>query len=169
VLARCIKKNKLIFDDYKKELQFVRYRGGVINAMQVVCITHRIIFLTMKINLFWKIWRKNWRSAVQEEINFMSNIRIISSIENSSENVKEIKKIEDEMNARTMYYFLKQRLKNSITDQGRRHHRHYHDNQRLDCTHTGMLYGTKVNCIYFMHLFPDRKCRSLIYRFGLSC
>jgi len=32
VLARCIKKNKSTFEDFKKELQFVRYRGGVIDS-----------------------------------------------------------------------------------------------------------------------------------------
>lgn len=31
VLARCIKKNAMTFDDYKKELQRLRYRGGVID------------------------------------------------------------------------------------------------------------------------------------------
>ena len=32
VFARCIKKNKTTFDDYKKELQFIRYRGGIISG-----------------------------------------------------------------------------------------------------------------------------------------
>jgi len=32
VLARCIKKNSMNFEDFKKELQFVRYRGGVIDG-----------------------------------------------------------------------------------------------------------------------------------------
>ncbi len=32
VFSRCIKKNKTTFDDYKAELQFIRYRGGVING-----------------------------------------------------------------------------------------------------------------------------------------
>ena len=31
VFARCIKKSKMTFDDYKAELQFIRYRGGIIN------------------------------------------------------------------------------------------------------------------------------------------
>ena len=31
VLARCIKMKKFSFDDYKAQLQFIRYRGGVIN------------------------------------------------------------------------------------------------------------------------------------------
>jgi hypothetical protein len=32
VFARCIKKNKTTFKDYKAELQFIRYRGGLING-----------------------------------------------------------------------------------------------------------------------------------------
>ena len=32
VLARCIKSSRLTFDAYRKELQFVRYRGGVIDG-----------------------------------------------------------------------------------------------------------------------------------------
>ena len=31
VLARCIKKQTTTFEDYKRELQFIRYRGGVID------------------------------------------------------------------------------------------------------------------------------------------
>ncbi len=31
VLARCVKKNRMTFEDYKKELQFVRYRSGIID------------------------------------------------------------------------------------------------------------------------------------------
>ncbi len=31
VLARCVKKNATTFEDYKKELQFIRYRGGIID------------------------------------------------------------------------------------------------------------------------------------------
>ncbi len=33
VLARCIKKGTATFDDYKKELQLVRYRGGKIRRV----------------------------------------------------------------------------------------------------------------------------------------
>lgn len=32
VFARCIKKNKTSFEDYKKELQFIRYRSGIIDG-----------------------------------------------------------------------------------------------------------------------------------------
>lgn len=32
VLARCIKMNKMSFDEYKQQLQFIRYRGGVIDG-----------------------------------------------------------------------------------------------------------------------------------------
>jgi hypothetical protein len=32
VLARCIKKNKSTFEDYKAELRFIRYRGGIVNG-----------------------------------------------------------------------------------------------------------------------------------------
>jgi hypothetical protein len=31
VFGRCVKKDKLTFDDYKAELRFIRYRGGVID------------------------------------------------------------------------------------------------------------------------------------------
>jgi hypothetical protein len=31
VFARCVKKNKMTFDDYKAELQYLRYRGGIID------------------------------------------------------------------------------------------------------------------------------------------
>lgn len=32
VLARCVKKNAMTFDDYQKELTLVRYRGGIIDG-----------------------------------------------------------------------------------------------------------------------------------------
>ena len=141
VLARCIKKNKLIFDDYKKELQFVRYRGGVINGYASrLHYTSDYFFDNVNKSVLKDMTKELGGVPFKKKINFMStHPDLYLQLKNSSENVKEIKKIEDEMNARTMYHIPKAKVKRiasqikdgdiigiTTTING------------LDCTHTGI-------------------------------
>jgi len=141
VLARCIKKNKLTFDDYKKELQFVRYRDGVINGYASrLHYTSDYFFDNEKKSVLKDMTKELGGVPFKKKINFMStHPDLYLQLKNSSENVKEIKKIEDEMNARTIYYIPKAKVKRiasqikdgdiigiTATING------------LDCTHTGI-------------------------------
>jgi hypothetical protein len=141
VLARCIKKNKPTFNDYKKELQFVRYRGGVIDGYTSrLHYTSDYFFDNEKKSVLKDVTKEIGGVPFNKKINFMStHPDLYLQLKNSSENVKEIKKIEDEMNARTMYHIPKANVKKiasqikdgdiigiTTTIDG------------LDCTHTGI-------------------------------
>ena len=141
VLARCIKKNKLTFNDYKKELQFVRYRGGVIDGYTSrLHYTSDYFFDNEKKSVLKDVTKELGGVPFNKKINFMStHPDLYLQLKNSSENVKEIKKIEDEMKTRTTYHIPKANIKRiasqikngdiigiTTTIDG------------LDCTHTGI-------------------------------
>jgi hypothetical protein len=141
VLARCIKKNKLTFDDFKKELQLVRYRGGVIDGYASrLHYTSDYFFDNEKKSVLKDVTKSLGGVPLKKKIDFMSmHPGSYLQLTDSPENVKEIRKIEDEMNARTMYHIPKadvkriaSRIKNgdiigiTTTIDG------------LDCTHTGI-------------------------------
>jgi hypothetical protein len=141
VLARCIKKNKLTFDDYKKELQFVRYRGGVIDGYASrLHYTSDYFFDNEKKSVLKDVSKELGGVPFKKKINFMStHPDSYLQLKNSPENVKEIRKIEDEINDRAMYHIPKTAVKRitsrikegdiigiTTTIDG------------LDCTHTGI-------------------------------
>jgi hypothetical protein len=141
VLARCIKNNKLNFDDYKKELQFVRYRGGVIDGYPSrLHYTSDYFFDNEKKNVLKDVTKEIGGVPFKKTINFMSTQpNLYLQLNNSQDHVKEIQKSEVGMNARTFYHIPKanvkriaQRIKDgdiiaiTTTISG------------LDCTHTGI-------------------------------
>ena len=113
VLARCIKKNKLTFEDFKTELQLVRYRGGVIDgyASRLHYTSdyffnneHKSVLKDETKDLGGVLWKK--------KINFMStHPESYLQLKNSPENVGKIRKIEDEINARPKYCIPKAYVK----------------------------------------------------------
>jgi len=141
VLARCIKKNKLTFDDYKKELQFVRYRGGIIDGYPSrLHYTSDYFFDNEKKSVLKDITKILGGVPFKKKINFMStHPDSYLQLKNSPESVTEIKKIEDKLNARMMYHIPKAKIIR-ITSQIK-------DGdiigitttiEGLDCTHTGI-------------------------------
>jgi hypothetical protein len=113
VLARCIKKNKLTFEDFKTELQLVRYRGGVIDgyASRLHYTSdyffdneHKSVLKDVTKDLGGVLWKK--------KINFMStHPEFYLQLKNSPENVEKIRKIEDEINTRPKYSIPKAYIK----------------------------------------------------------
>jgi hypothetical protein len=141
VLARCIKKNKLTFDDYKKELQFVRYRGGVIDGYPSrLHYTSDYFFDNEKKSVLKDITKELGGVPFKKKINFMStHPDSYLQLKNSPENVKEIQKIEDEMNTRTLYHIPKadvKRIASQIKDGDIIGITSTVDG--LDCNHTGI-------------------------------
>jgi len=153
VLARCIKKNTLTYHDYKKELQFVRYRGGVLNGYP-----SRLHYIS---DYFFDNEKKGVLKDVSKEIggvpftktvNFMSeHPETYPRLKESPEFLEAMKKIEAEINARTMSYIPKKEVKSfapKITDgdilgitttiEG------------LDCTHTGIALRQRNN-LHMIH------------------
>jgi len=73
VFARCIKKNKTTFEDYKKELQFIRYRGGVINGYPSrLHYTSDYFYDNEKKNVLKNVTRSIGGVRYRKSINFMS-------------------------------------------------------------------------------------------------
>jgi hypothetical protein len=146
VLARCIKKNRLTFDDYKKELQFVRYRSGVIDGYPSrLHYTSDYFFDNENKSVLKDMTKELGGVPFKKKINFMStHPNSYIQLKNSPENVKEIQKIEDEINARTMYRIPKanvKRIASQIKDGDIIGITTTIDG--LDCTHTGIAIWQK--------------------------
>ena len=146
VLARCIKKKRLTFDDYKKELQFVRYRGGIIDGYASRLHYTSDYFFDNGIKSVLKdVTKKLGGVPFKKKINFMStHPDSYLQLKNSQENVKEIQKIEDEINARAMYHIPKanvKRIASQIKDGDIIGITTTIDG--LDCTHTGIALWQK--------------------------
>jgi hypothetical protein len=153
VLARCIKKNKLTFDDYKKELQFVRYRGGIIDGYPSrLHYTSDYFFDNEKKSVVNNMAKKLGGVPFKKNINFMStHPESYLQLKNSPENIKEIQKIENAMNARMMYHIPKadvQRIASQIKDGDIIGITSTVDG--LDCNHTGIAIH-KNGELHFLH------------------
>ena len=153
VLARCIKKNKITFDDYKKELQFVRYRGGVIDGYPSrLHYTSDYFFDNEKKSVLNNVSKKLGGVPFKKKINFMSTHQdLYLQLKNSPENVKKIRKIEDAINARTMYHIPKadvQRIASQIQDGDILGITSTIDG--LDCNHTGIAIWRNGK-LHFLH------------------
>jgi hypothetical protein len=146
VLARCIKKNSMNFEDFKKELQFVRYRGGVIDGYASrLHYTSDYFFDNENKSILKDMTKELGGVPFKKKIDFMStHPNLYLQLKNSPENVKEIRKIEDEINARTMYYIPKTFVKRTAS--------HIKDGDvigittvidGLDCAHTGIAIWQK--------------------------
>ena len=153
VLARCMKKNKMAFDDYKNELQFIRYRGGVIKQYP-----SRLHYTSdyMFDNERKKVWKNVTKDIggvpFRKTINFMStHPDSYRQLRENPEFLKAIQEQEKEINAREMFHIPKQlvsgmsdKLVNGdilgITT----------DMEGLDTSHTGVVMR-KNGAAYFLH------------------
>jgi len=150
--ARCIKKGKTSFDDYKAELEKIRYRDGKIDGF------------SSRLNYFcdW-IYNNEEKGIVKnitadiggvsydKKINFMSShTKSYKQLADRAE-LDNILTTEDAINTRYMYYIPKKDI-----------HNHYDQMQSgdiiatttvidgLDVTHTGYVYKDDSGT-YFMH------------------
>jgi hypothetical protein len=141
VLARCIKKNTMTFEDYKKELQFVRYRGGIIDEYPSrLHYTSDYFFDNEKKCVLKNITKEIGGVPYKKKINFMSTHT--DSYLQLRENPKFVKMItaqETAMNKRTMYHIPKSKVNKNASK--------INDGdilgitttiEGLDCTHTGI-------------------------------
>jgi Protein of unknown function (DUF1460) len=141
VLARCIKKNTMTFEDYKNELQFVRYRGGILDKYPSrLHYTSDYFFDNEKKSVLKNVTKEIGGVVYKKKINFMSaHIDSYLQLRENPEFVKMIAAQEAEMNKRTMYHIPKSKVKKTAsqinngdiigittTIEG------------LDCTHTGI-------------------------------
>ncbi len=109
VMARCIKKNKMTFDDYRKELQFIRYRGGIINGYPSRLHYTSDYLYDNEQKGVWKLVTKELGGIpFVKKLDFMStHPESYRQIRESATVLKQIEEIEKELAKRTMYYIPK--------------------------------------------------------------
>jgi hypothetical protein len=112
-LARCIKSGSTTFEDYKKELIFIRYRDGIIDEYP-----SRLHYFSdwAYNNIKKEIVKDVTKELGGEEIKF--NVEYMSAHPESYKHLKEnpdfipiIRKQEKEINERTYYYIPKTKVK----------------------------------------------------------
>jgi hypothetical protein len=109
VFARCVKKNKMTFDDYKADLQFIRYRGGVID--QYPSRLHYFsdhIYDNEKKGVVKNITKDIGGVPFRKTVNFMStHPDSYIKLKENPEFVKVIQQQEEAINRRIMYHVPK--------------------------------------------------------------
>jgi hypothetical protein len=118
VIARCIKKKKMTFDDYKSELQFIRYRGGVIKGYASRLHYTSDYFYDNEKKGVWKLVAKELGGVrFVKELNFMStHPKSYRQLRENKAVREQIEEIEEEISKRTMYYIPKNHVA-KIADQ----------------------------------------------------
>jgi hypothetical protein len=109
VFARCVKKNMMTFDDYRAELQFIRYRGGIID--QYPSRLHYFsdhIYDNEKKGVVKNVTKDIGGVPFRKTVNFMSTHRdSYLKLKENPDFVKVIQKQEEAINQRTMYHIPK--------------------------------------------------------------
>lgn len=153
-ISRCIKKDKMTFEDYKKELQFVRYRDGVINRYpsRLHYFSDWIFNNTAK-GLVKDVTKEIKGDQIKFNVFFMSkNPDKYMHLTETPEFIKTIAEQEKEINSRTYYYIPNAKVKELeggietgdliaiVTNI-----------KGLDVGHVGIAVRMKDNRIHFMH------------------
>ncbi len=112
VLARCIKKGTMTFEDYKKELQFLRYLGGIINQYSSrLHYFYDYIFDNEKKGVWKNITKELGGIPYKKRINFIStHPKFYRQLTEHPEFIKVIEQQEAQMSGREMFYIPKQRV-----------------------------------------------------------
>lgn len=151
--ARLIKQEKLSYDDYKNELQLIRYRNGKIDGYP-----SRLHYFTDWIydneskGIVKDITRQIGGKKYDKDINFMStHTSSYRQLKNNQSYIADIKSVENSMSERQLYYIPKSKVNE------------YYDSLAtgdiittttdiagLDVTHTGFIYK-EDGYTYFMH------------------
>jgi hypothetical protein len=153
VLARCIKKNSLTFEAYKKELQFVRYRNGIIDGYPSrLHYTSDYFYDNEQKGVLEDITEKIGGVPFDKKIYFMSaHPELYPRLKETPAFAAAMQKIEDEINARKRYHIPKGKVRKissyikdgdiiGITT----------NIEGLDCSHTGIAVWQNKK-LHFMH------------------
>jgi hypothetical protein len=153
VIARCLKKNKLTFDDYRRDLQFIRYRGGIINGYPSRLHYTSDYFYDDEKRGIWKLIAKDLGGKrFVKTLNFMStHPEMYRQINENPGFAGTIAAQEKEISKRETYYVPKNKVEGisdklmagdiiGITT----------DIEGIDTSHTGILIK-QDRTVYFMH------------------
>lgn len=112
-LARCIKKNKTTFDDFKNELKYIRYRDGKLE--EYPSRLHYFsdwIYNNIKKGIVKDVTKEIGGKPIKFNVNFMSqNPKYYKHLQSNPEFISVIEKHESEINARQYYYIPQDEIK----------------------------------------------------------
>ena len=155
-ISRCIKENRLTFDDYRRQLQSLRYRGGVIDGY-----SSRLHYFTDWITdnerrgSLRNVTKELGGSPIQKKLNFMTGHRASYAGLTDDSAFARISRVEEGFGGRTLYYIPTSRIAEAqtgvrsgdiiaITT----------DVEGLDVSHTGIAIRTSDGSLHFLHA-PD--------------
>ena len=154
VFARCIKKRKTTFDDFKDELQNVRYRGGIIDGYPSrLHYASDWMFDNAVRGIVKDVTKEIGGELYDKEINFMStHSDSYKRMKDRPAVIRQIEKTEKEINSRNKYYIPENRIEEVeskiqngdivlITT----------NIEGLDISHTGIAVRNDDGRIHFMH------------------
>lgn len=105
VISRLIRDGKKTFNDYKKELEFIRYRGGI--RTDYTSRIHYFIdwlYDNTKKGVVKDVNKEIGGVKLDKKINFMTVNRLLYPPLKSDEFVKVLRKIEEDISSRDYYY-----------------------------------------------------------------
>ncbi|MBK8945132.1 MAG: DUF1460 domain-containing protein [Ignavibacteriae bacterium] len=154
VFARCIKNNKITFEDYQKELTNIRYRNGTIDLYPSrLHYASDWLYDNTKRGIVKDITKEIGGILYDKKIDFMSNhTESYKQLKNNLKFIEEIKSIEDSINSRKYYYIpedyiecIEDKIQNGdiiLLSTGI---------DGLDISHTGIAVKMDDGRIHFMH------------------
>ncbi len=106
VIARCVKKGTMTFEDYKKDLQLIRYRGGIIDGYASrLHYTSDYIYDNDKKGVWKDITQEIGGIPFTQKVDFMStHPDAYRQIRENTEVLKQITATEKTINGRKKYY-----------------------------------------------------------------
>jgi hypothetical protein len=111
VLSRCIKLNKITFDDYKAQLQLIRYRDGIINGYP-----SRLHYFSdwidnnAKKGIIRDMTREAGGESYDKKIHFMTSHRSSYQQLTDNESFRGVQAMERSLGKRRHYYIPRNRL-----------------------------------------------------------
>lgn len=153
-LSRCIKQKKTTFEDFKNELQLIRYRDGkLIEYPSRLHYFSDWIFNNQEKGLIKDVTKEIGGKSIRFKVNFMSeNPHLYKHLKSNPEFVRQIRKQEEEINNREYFYLpeediskVESKIQNgdlialTTSDKG------------LDIGHVGIAVKMSDGRIHFMH------------------
>ena len=155
-ISRCVKLNRLSFDEYQRQLRLIRYRRGVINGY-----ASRLHYFSEWISdneekgIIKNISKKLGGRTLRKKINFMTSHRDKYKQLATDSIFNFIRITEDSLSRRSMFFIPKSKIKNCKSK--------IHDGviiamtssqEGLDIAHTGIAVRVEDGSLHYMHA-PD--------------
>jgi hypothetical protein len=114
-LARCVKQSTMTFEDYRRELQFIRYRNGVINGYPSR-LHYFVDFIhdNERKGVLNNITQEMGGKPYKKRIHFMtSNVHAYRQLKENPAFVEEMRRQEEAISRRSHYYVPKEEVRSA--------------------------------------------------------